>query len=196
MTAAHTRDFRLRAPDRGAALQTADHHDKAAVNDPEPASNGQQTGDAHQPSDIEMPDADQPGQSTVIVYGPRRGNENEGEGGSKVNAVKDTSQVDRLMLVFRNVDLKGKGKAKVALEPQQQSAQHQQGSFDEGFQAHGQTDKGKGKAEQKKGGVDQQGDQQLQELPSDEEAQTQAQTGKAKKGKKGKNKKKKGKGRK
>lgn len=170
---------------KGYAFKTADRQDNITVNEA---------------SDIEMPDADQTGQSTVTVYGPRRGNEDAGKGGRNVTAVRDTSQAGRLMISFRNLDLKGKGKAKEVEDPRQQKVpEHRQGSFDEGFAARGTTVKGnvQGKTIQKEDGPDQQGSQQLpEEEESDEVPQVQAQMARNKKGKSSKSNKKKGKGRK
>lgn len=48
----------------------------------------------------------------ITVYGPRRGcnDNNQGEDTTKVTAVKDLSLSGRLLITFRNLDLKGKGK--------------------------------------------------------------------------------------
>ncbi|KAF3761698.1 hypothetical protein M406DRAFT_74641 [Cryphonectria parasitica EP155] len=54
-------------------------------------------------------------QETVTIYGPHRNAEGGADGGAEqtsVTAVIDTSNPDRLMIVFRNLDLKGKGKQK------------------------------------------------------------------------------------
>lgn len=78
--------------------------------------------------DIDMPDAppiaeafSSSGQSVpgVTVYGPRHV-----EGGDeRVTVVLDRNDADRLIVVFQNVDLKGKGKAREQSGPAQQQQQ-------------------------------------------------------------------------
>ncbi|ROW00875.1 hypothetical protein VPNG_08260 [Cytospora leucostoma] len=51
------------------------------------------------------------GKRTVIVYGPRRSNnDGGGEGNAKVKVTLDTSETNRLIVTFHNVDLKSKKK--------------------------------------------------------------------------------------
>lgn len=48
--------------------------------------------------------------STITVYGPRHAkNAGDEEGGGKVKATVDTSDAQRLVVTFHNLDLKGKG---------------------------------------------------------------------------------------
>lgn len=119
----------------------------------------------------------------VTVYGPRRA-DNGGREVKRVTAVLDRSQVGRLMVIFKNLDLKGKGKA----EDQSGSGQKQLAAAKEDDDSCHDNGEDDGEDDE-----DDEDDDEGAQLPASKSKNKAKSKGKAKK--KGKNNNKKGKGR-